>query len=352
MKTKKHSILRKPHKHSKHKHKHKHSKHKHSKHKHSKHKHSKHSKHSKHKHKHSKHKYTFKIYNKSKGGKKEFLKVQCAPSPKNEMQKYSCYSKDSLFKMRDLWNKRHLDSPIESGDPKEIWDHLKRKMENACHSEACWLKQKFMENNIDEELNTYTFAPKSPLKWKENHNTWLNSLDIEKVMKQYEHAYPCFRFIGPTPIDFDTHIYNDKCVWDDLCNFEISKFIKDGVNKIGIIFNTDPHNKGGAHWISLFINLKKKFVFFFDSNGTKMPREVKEFTNRIISQALQLNINLTLDQNAPFVHQEGNTECGMYSLYLIISLIQDTHNYNFFKNTKISDDAMEKLRDRYFNNEL
>ena len=317
--------------------------HKHSKHKHSKHKH----KHSKHKHKHSKHR-------SKKGGDKKntFMKAQCAPKKNNEMQKFSCYSKEALFKMRDLWNKRHVESQIESADTKEIWDNLKTKMEDACHSEACWLKQKFMENNLNDELLTYTFAPKSPLKWKENHNTWLNSTDIEKVMKQYEHAYPCFRFIGPTPIDFDKHLYNDKCVWDDLCNFDIGNFIKDGISKIGIIFNTDPHDKSGAHWISLFINLKKKFIFFFDSNGTKPPKEVKEFCNRVVSQAMKLDIELTVDENAPFVHQEGNTECGMYSLYLIISLIKDTHNYNFFKKTKISDEAMEKMRDRYFNNDL
>ena len=206
-----------------------------------------------------------------------------------------------------------------------------------------------MENNLNEELLTYTFAPKSPLKWKENHNTWLNSTDIEKVMKQYEHAYPCFRFIGPTPIDFDKHIYNNKCVWDDLCQFKLSNFIKDGVNKIGIIFNTDPHNKGGAHWISLFINLKKKFIFFFDSNGTKMPDQIKIFCDRVLGQAGDLNIELKLDQNAPFAHQEGNTECGMYSLYLIVTLLRDAHNYTFFKNTKISDAAMEKMRVKYFN---
>jgi hypothetical protein len=292
--------------------------------------------------------------NNKKGGKKKvsFTKVQCAPKTDNEMQKFSCYSKEALLKMRDLWNKRHMDSPIESTEPKEIWTNLKNKMEDACHSEACWLKQKFMENNLSDELLTYTFAPKSPVKWKENHTTWLNSTDIEKVMKQYEHTYPCFRFIGPTPIDFDKHVYDNKCVWDDLCNFEISKFIKDGITKIGIIFNTDPHDKSGAHWISLFINLKKKFIFFFDSNGTKIPKEVKEFCNRVVAQALKLDIDLTFDQNAPFAHQEGNTECGMYSLYLIVSLLQDKHAYNFFKNTKIRDEAMEKMRDRYFNKYL
>ena len=125
--------------------------------------------------------------------------------------------------------------------------------------------------------------------------------------------------------------------------------MRDGINKFGIIFNTDPHTKGGAHWISLFINLKKKFIFFFDSNGTEMPKQIKVFCDRVMKQAEELNIKLQLDENAPFIHQEGNTECGMYSLYLIITLLRDTHTYDFFKKTKISDDAMEKMRDKYFN---
>jgi hypothetical protein len=303
----------------------------------------------KHKHIGRAQKRTHKLNRKIRGGtNKKFVKKQCAPKEK-KMNKYSCYSDTALIKMRDLWNARHKDTPIQSDDSREIWNNLKQKMESACDSEACWLKQKFMENNLDNDLLNYTFAPKSPPKWKENHNTWLNSVDIEKVMKQYEHTYPCFRFIGPTPIDFDAHTYDKTCVWDDLCNFEIADFMKKGVNKIGIIFNTDPHTKSGAHWISLFINLKKKFVFFFDSNGTPMPKEIVKFTDRIIEQARKQGVILKLDSNTPFAHQEGNTECGMYSLYMLITLLKDKHTYKFFKTTKISDDAMENLRDKYFN---
>jgi hypothetical protein len=297
---------------------------------------------------------------KTRGGADDFTTVQCAPkdSNDNELQNFSCYTKDALKKMRSLWNARHKDLPIETTDPREIWQKLREKMKDACHSEACWLKQKFMENNLNNELTDFTFAPKSPQKWKENHNTWLNSNDIEKVMKQYEHTYKCFRFIGPTPIDFDKHVYENKCVWDDLCHFDLAKMVNEGVTKIGIIFNTDPHNKSGAHWISLFINIKKGFVFFFDSNGTKIPKEITEFSNRVISQGLQLKttkypdgVRLTFDQNAPFAHQEGNTECGMYSLYFIVTLLKSDKDkpYEFFKTTKISDASMEKMRDKYFN---
>ena len=83
-----------------------------------------------------------------------------------------------------------------------------------------------------------------------------------------------------------------------------------------------------------------------------MPSQVKVFCDRVVKQAAELKIDLTFDQNAPFAHQEGNTECGMYSLYLIVTLLKDAHSYTFFKNTKISDEAMEKMRDKYFNPEL
>jgi hypothetical protein len=293
------------------------------------------------------------------GGAAGFAKAQCAPKTSDKIQKFSCYTKDALQKMRNLWNMRHKEMPIATTDPHAIWLNLKEKMKDACKSEACWLKQKFMENNLSDELTTYTFAPKSPQKWKENPTTWLNSTDIEKVMKQYEHTYKCFRFMGPTPIDFDKQLYDDKCVWDDLCHFDLAALMKEGVNKIGIIFNTDPHDKSGAHWISLFINIKKKFIFFFDSNGAKVPKEVREFSNRVIAQGLQLKtakypngVRLAFHENAPLVHQEGNTECGMYSLYLIVTLLKEIHTYDYFQHTKISDAAMEKMRDKYFNHDM
>ena len=63
--------------------------------------------------------------------------------------------------------------------------------------------------------------------------------------------------------------------------------------------------------------------------------------------------------NHPFEHQYGNTECGMYSLYFIISLLtnQATNKpfkttedkIRFFKKVRISDKEMENLRYKYYN---
>jgi hypothetical protein len=50
-------------------------------------------------------------------------------------------------------------------------------------------------------------------------------------------------------------------------------------------------------------------------------------------------------------HQYGKSECGMYCLYFIITLLEETNKPEKFLNKKIRipDKEMEKYRDIYFN---
>jgi hypothetical protein len=275
-----------------------------------------------------------------------FKKANCAPS--TEKKDYTCYSDGALVKMRNLWNARHPDDKILAASPPAIWKQLKGNMQDVCDIETCWLNQQFIANNVDKELASYTFTPKSPKSWTKNPTEWLSSVDIVNVMKQYEKTYKCFDFIGPSPIDFDTNELYGKCVWDELCHFDLKKHIAKGKNKIGIIFNTDPHYLSGSHWISLFINIKKGFIFFFDSNGDPVPKEIATLCERIIQQANALAIHLTFQQNAPMEHQYENTECGMYSLYFIIGMVTDKHEYSYFMKHRIPDKNMKQMRLKYF----
>ena len=275
-----------------------------------------------------------------------FKKANCAPS--TEKKDYTCYSDGALLKMRNLWNARHPDHKILAETPHAIWKQLKGNMQDVCNIETCWLNQEFIANDVDKELASYTFTPKSPKSWTKNPTEWLSSVDIENVMKQYEKTYKCFDFIGPSPIDFDTKELYGKCVWEELCHFDLKKHIAKGKNKIGIIFNTDPHYLSGSHWISLFINIKKGIIFFFDSNGDPVPKEIATLCNRIIQQAQALAIKLTFKQNAPMEHQYENTECGMYSLYFIIGMVTDKHDYTYFMKHRIPDENMKQMRLKYF----
>ena len=137
-----------------------------------------------------------------------------------------------------------------------------------------------------------------------------------------------------------------QCVWNDLCNFSIKNYLDKGITKIGIILNTDPHYLSGAHWICIFINLDKKFVYFFDSNADITPKQVKVFLNKIKTQAKNIGIDLKEIINK-IEHQKSDTECGMYVLYIIINLLK-TNSYPKFTE-RIPDKEMEKLRKIFFN---
>ena len=290
--------------------------------------------------------------NKNKrGGTK--TKVKCSPKPKGEVNNFSCYTDKTLYKMRAKWNARHADAKIQTNDPKQIHKLLTNYFKGVCNKESCWLKQNAVFGDMKHEM-TDSFAPVSPEEWLKNPNEWLTSVDIMNVMKQYEKANKNFDFLGPSPIDFDTRKLYGECVWDELCNFNLANHLKSGKEYIGIIFNTDPHNKPGQHWISMFVDVKKKIIFFFDSVGDKIPPEVMVLVKRIQEQGQAMNppIKLEFDQNHPVEHQYGTTECGMYSLFFIVHMLEGKLTKEYLKTHIIKDKHMEEFRDIYFNDPI
>lgn len=285
----------------------------------------------------------------------KLIKLNCSPSSRKKNKKqHTCLSDETLHKLREMWNQRHPDVPIHTKNAEDIWNTLKRYMSNICNKESCWLKQDFTKGQMKDIIKR-DFAPKSPDEWKKNPNEWLSSVDITDVMKQYEDTYPYFSFIGPSPIDFDTRKMNGNCVWNEICNLSLKKEINEGITKIGIIFNLDPHYKSGSHWVSLFINIPKRFIFYFDSAGEKVPKEIMKLSENIMKQGKELTprpIQFSFDENHPKEHQFGDTECGMYSLYFIINMLEDKINGNILKKSRIKDKEMEEFRKIYFNQDL
>lgn len=252
-----------------------------------------------------------------------------------------------------MWNARHLDVQILSNDAKEIHRLLSSYLGNVCDKESCWLKQTSAFGKMQSEL-TDSFAPESPPEWKKNPTEWLTSVDIMNVMKQYENAYKCFDFMGPSPIDFDTRKLYGECVWDELCNFSLADQIRSGKTKIGMIFNTDPHNKPGQHWLSMFVDVKKQKISFFDSVGSKIPPKIMVLVKRIQEQGHQMTppITMEFDQNYPTEHQYGTTECGVYSIFFIVHMLEDKITEKYLKTRILDDKYMQKFRKVYFNDSL
>lgn len=283
---------------------------------------------------------------------KQFKKLNCSPKDKNEVKEYTCYTDTDLQKLRDMWNARHPDKKITTNDSKEIWEMLKNYYTKICNKESCWVRQMTKGTKMEKEL-LESFAPVSPIEWKKNPREWLSSIDIIEVMNQYEKSYKCFEFLGPSPIDYDTHKLYGECVWEELCHFDLAEQIKNGKNKIGVVFNTDPHTKGGEHWISLFINIKKGTIFFFDSAGDKAPKQVMKFVKAVTKQGRNLpeKINFKFDQNHPLEHQYKDSECGVYSIYFIVHMLEDKVTEHYLKTHVIKDTYVQQFRKIYYNDE-
>lgn len=290
-------------------------------------------------------------------------KMNCSPVVEDtKIFSDTCFTADVLIKIRDEYNKNHPHSnKITSSDPIIIWKTLKSRLQH-CEKEDCWLKEikdSAMRRFIDESI----FAPDHPPDWDKNPNEWLSNIDILKVLEQYEEKNPHFLFLGPTPIDFDTKLSeeNNECVESKICNLSIRDEMKKGITKIGIIFNLDKHNESGSHWVSLFVDLEHHILFYFDSAGDEIPPEIMVLKKRIEKQGKELSPSIIFKyyNNANIRHQKGNTECGMYSLFFIITMLtgktemkanmNTKEKLKLFKSGRISDNYMEQYRKKYFN---
>ena len=255
----------------------------------------------------------------------------CSPLTKKN-KRYSCYSEKQLTELKRKYNMTRS-KKIKSSNPVKIWQELDENIQN-CTTESCWAK----------ELNVPVkdvFAPKCPDSWKNNKNEWLSSTDITAVLRQYEKAYPEFKYIGPSPSDYYVKEYG-KCVWPELCAFNVNTT---NHKYIGIVFNLDTHNGTGTHWVSIFINMPKKKIYYFDSTGEKIHENIQHLVDQIQAQ----NPKFKFFENYPSEHQFENTECGMYTLFFLVTMLT-TRNYNLFNGKqRFPDKAMEKLRKKYFN---
>lgn len=251
-------------------------------------------------------------------------KNHCSPHGlKNSIVSGSCFTKDAISIIADAHNKHSPNHLIPTHlSPEKKWSKLKENMSRIpkCDQETCWLKNINLPEKDKHMIQAQLFVPPKPSEWDKKPNTWLTNFDIENVLRQYEKTYPQFNFIGPSPIDYDTKPNKTQCVCNKLCNFSLENQLKTGKTKIGVVFNLDTHNKGGSHWVAMFIDLEDKFLFYFNSTGEKMQPQLVKFKDTVISQSKPLLGHMDFHVNT-FEHQRSNTECGMYCLYFIITCL-------------------------------
>jgi hypothetical protein len=294
------------------------------------------------------------ITRKNGGGSEHIAISRCKPGLKGRVGN-TCFTKDIVNKIKYHYNV-NASKKITAKKSKTIIENIKKN--TKCNDEKCWMKM--LPQHLQDNIANYLYRPTYPKEWNKNKTEWLSNFDILAVINQYEESYPCFKFIGPTFIDFDNKLYDNKCVENELCDFHIDTYNKKKQNKIGIIFNLDKHNQSGSHWVSLFIDLEKDFIFYFNSTGEETPPEINSLIKRVIAQSREKGIKMNYKVNN-LEHQLEDTECGVYSLFFIISMLTDTvggdvnqplmrvnDKINFFTKTRIPDKDMVNLRDKYY----
>ena len=72
-------------------------------------------------------------------------------------------------------------------------EFFKRNLSNKCYNELCWLNDQTFNSKINKDVVIKNiFRPFSPESWKKKPYEWLSSVDIIKVMSQYEKKYKNF----------------------------------------------------------------------------------------------------------------------------------------------------------------
>lgn len=298
--------------------------------------------------------------------------MTCHPSSETQREKIqgTCYTAQVLHDIRDAYNKHHEDKITEKS-PKEVVTQLRRKLHKRCKQEDCWLNE-IKDGEKRRQLNELLFAPDRPKEWEKAPTTWLSNYDLMNVLQQYEVAYPEFKLLGPSAIDYDAKLPEEgnKCVWEDLCRLSLEEVLQHGKTKLGVIFNLDKHDGPGTHWVSIFIDLDENMIVYYDSAANPEPREVSRLINEVVTQAKRLHPPKKMKRiQNKIAHQSSNTECGMFCLFFIITCLtrklesdiktklhvedngklDNTTLLRIFTKPGITDDMMMEYRHVYFN---
>lgn len=239
--------------------------------------------------------------------------------------------KDICINLKSINLEKCKDNFCEDPNIKfELWKKLSNNLYPLCkNDESCWLDLNFIKNESKtvKKLKLLTFKPKKI----HNEKNWLNTTDIDNVLRQYEHVDKHFKFLGALPSDF-YKINNINLL-------KLNKF-----KRIGIILNLDGYKQSGSHWVALFIDKTKRQIEYFDSTGNPPNKNIKFY---IKMKLLKIFPNYKYLENR-FEHQLLDTECGVYSIYYIINRLFG-FSFEYITSNIIRDENMQMFRKYIFN---
>ena len=199
------------------------------------------------------------------------------------------------------------------------------------------------------------FRPSRPPGWDRNPTMWLSSVDIDKVMHQYETSHPHFRYLGALPRDFATRDWTGRCISQPMCTLTPSSLRTEGKTEFGVVFNMDSHTQRGSHWTGCYgcIDPARRGgrygLSYYDSVGNPPPAEIERFMKDFQSQVRKEAARAFPIRCNTVQKQFADTECGVYALFFIVACLTTRTPFKTLCERVMADDSkMNSLRDVFF----
>jgi hypothetical protein len=259
----------------------------------------------------------------------------CAPGRGDDAP--TCLTLDELHVLVRQYNRKFVDNPIRivCKGRTQLYNELRRRL-NVEGTDYNMLEHNLMAPVYNKVKGA--FRPPKPKSWKNAPNTWLSNFEIDDAMKVYEGQYRDFKYLGTYPVDCPMGY---RC---PLSGLSISKLKRQGVRRIGVVFNLDYHYEGGSHWVAFYSDFRQKSVEYFDSYGHEPPTLIRQFMVKVAQQLGSSDSMLIYNDRR---HQYGGSECGVYSMAYIASRLGGKSAYDMTRH-RITDREMFKLRDHFF----
>lgn len=167
---------------------------------------------------------------------------------------------------------------------------IKKKL--ACEKsktlDECLVSTDVINRKDFKDIFNRIYAPVQP----RDKRGFLSMKGITQFWRQREQRHPNFSYIGTVNIDYMRYDNPVKYLRSLLKRkkassypgYRVTRHVRNHVGDSrkthlegqcwGVIFNTDIHGNKGKHWIALWIDVKRKFITFFDSLAKMRPRSV------------------------------------------------------------------------------
>jgi hypothetical protein len=291
--------------------------------------------------------------------------IELAKSYNEEIESSLKGGKESIDK-DSIKNKIILNEKYDTLNPGKYKQYLVKELHERLYdvcdmNQKCWIKQSFVER-MNKELKDYlkkkTYRPYGP----SEGTKWLNTLNINNAMIQYEDKFKDFIFMGAVPLDFNKldglTVANGSM---NVAKVDFNKLEQMGKKKIGFVINLDTHDQPGSHWVALYSNLEKGITYFYDSYGSRPPAMTRDYMRDIDRYFIHTKkMKHSISDYNKKRHQRKNSECGVYSMAFIIGMLNadasDDENgiikeFERVNNEEFKDDDVQKCRNVYFTNE-